>query len=169
MTPLRQKMINEMKIRNFSERTRHSYIEAVTGLARHYDLSPDRIDNEKIKAYLLHLMEERKLTWSSCNVAISGLRFFYTQVIRRDSIHLSMPARKKESKLPEVLSAEELELLFSSAATLKHRVLLITTYAAGLRVSEVTRLKVSDIDSKRMLIRIEQGNRGRIWTFDKLN
>ncbi len=157
MTQLRQKMINEMKVRNFAERTQQSYIETVAGLARHYNLSPEKISNDRVKEYILYLMQERKLSWNSCNVAISGMRFFYTHVIKRDSIHLSMPARKKESKLPEVLSSEELEFLFSCTETLKERALLMTTYAAGLRVSEVTSLKVKDINSKRMLIRVEQG------------
>ncbi len=157
MTPLRQKMINEMVLRRFSPKTQEAYVSAVAGLARFYKQSPEKIDKERIKAYLVHLMQDRKLSWSSCNVAVSGLRFFYTQTLGMDSMFLSIPPRKKDNRLPEILSAEELERLFSALTNQKHRTLLMTTYAAGLRVSEVVSLKVTDIDSKRMMIRVQQG------------
>jgi len=128
----------------------------VAGLARFYHQSPDRIGKEEIQAYLLYLMEEQKLAWSSCNIVVSGLRFFYTQTLGMDSMLLSIPARKKVTQLPEILSHRELEPLFTTAATPKHRALLMSTYAAGLRVSEVVRLRVTDIDSQRMMIRVEQ-------------
>ncbi len=157
MTPLRQKMINDMVLRRFSPKTQEAYVSAVAGLARFYKQSPEKIDKERIKAYLVHLMQDRKLSWSSCNVAVSGLRFFYTQTLGMDSMFLSIPPRKKDNRLPEILSAEELERLFSALTNQKHRALLMTTYAAGLRVSEVVSLKVTDIDSKRMMIRVQQG------------
>jgi site-specific recombinase XerD len=157
MTPLRQKMINEMTLRRFAPKTQEAYVAAVAGLARYYKQSPEKIDKEMIQDYLLHLMRERKLSWNSCNVAVSGLRFFYTQTLGMDSMYLSIPPRKKDSRLPEVLSAGELEKLFSTLTNQKHRVLLMTTYAAGLRVSEVVGLKVTDIDSERMMIRVQQG------------
>lgn len=157
MNPLRQSMIDEMKLRGFSSRTQQSYIDAVSGLARFYNASPERLNEEKVQAYLLHLMEERKLSWSSCNVAISGIRFFYGQTLDDISMCLAIPRRKKLNRLPEILSAEELGRLFGCALNLKHRILLMTTYAGGLRVSEVVRLKVNDIHSERMMIRVEQG------------
>ncbi len=157
MRPLRQKMINEMKLRRFAPKTQEAYVSAVAGLARHYNQSPDRIDKEKIQRYLLHLMEERKMSWSTCNVVVSGLRFFYIETLGRDSVYLGIPPRKKTSQLPEILSAGELKSLFASTVNPKNRTLLMTTYAAGLRVSESVKLKVTDIDSKRMMIRIEQG------------
>ncbi|MHC4321956.1 MAG: tyrosine-type recombinase/integrase [Planctomycetota bacterium] len=157
MTPLRQKMINEMTLRRFALKTQEAYVAAVAGLARYYNLSPEKIDKQMIQDYLLHLMKERKLSWNSCNVAVSGLRFFYNQTLGMDSMYLSIPPRKKDSKLPEIFSAGELEKLFSALTNQKHRVLLMTTYAAGLRVSEVVGLKVTDIDSNRMMIRVQQG------------
>lgn len=157
MTPLRQKMINEMKLRGFSVRTQQSYVDAVAGLARFFNQSPDRLNKEKLRAYLLHLMEERNLSWSSCNVAVSAFRFLYGETLGDDSMRLAIPPRKKVNQLPEILSAEELEDLFAGTANPKHRMLLMTTYAGGLRVSEVVKLKIKDIHSERMLIRVDQG------------
>lgn len=157
MTPLRQKMISEMTLRRFAPKTQEAYTAAVAGLARYYKESPEKISKKMIQDYLLYLMQEKKLSWSSCNVAISGLRFFYTQALGVDSMFLSIPPRKKDSTLPEIFSAGDLEKLLSALTNQKHRVLLMTTYAAGLRVSEVVGLKVTDIDSNRMMIRVQQG------------
>jgi len=157
MTPLRQKMINEMTLRRFAPKTQEAYVAAVAGLARYYKQSPEKIDKQMIQDYLLYLMEDRKLSWNSCNVAVSGIRFFYTQTLGMDSIYLSIPPRKSDSILPEIFSVEELEKLFSALSNQKHRTMLMTTYAAGLRVSEVVGLKVTDIDSNRMMIRVKQG------------
>ena len=157
MTPLRQKMINEMLLRRFSLKTQEAYVAAVMGLARHYKQSPEGITKQMIQDYLLYLMQKRKLSWSSCNVAVSGIRFFYIQTLGMDSMYLSIPPRKKDNKLPEILSMEELENLFAALTNQKHRTLLMTTYAAGLRVSEVVGLKLTDIDSERMMIRVQQG------------
>ena len=157
MKPLRQKMINDMKLRRFAQKTQDAYVSAVLGLAKHYNESPDLLDKEKIQKYLLHLMEERHLAWSTCNVAVAGMRFFYTQTLGRDAMHLGIPPMRSQSKLPEIFSFEELERLFKCATSLKNKALLMTTYGAGLRVSEVVNLKLSDIDSKRMTIRVRQG------------
>jgi integrase/recombinase XerD len=129
----------------------------VAGLANFYNLSPDKITTGQVKTYLLHLLDKRKLAWASCNVALNGLRFFYTHVLKKDEIVLSLPPQKIKSKLPEIFSEKELETLFMHADTFKNRVLLMTTYSGGLRVSEVVHLQVSDIDSGRMLIRVDQG------------
>jgi site-specific recombinase XerD len=157
MTSLRQKMIKEMTLREFSPRTQEAYLSAVAGLAKHYKQSPDKITKGMIREYLLYLIEERKLAWSSRNIVVSGLRFFYSHTIGKKSLSLSIPPRKQVTQLPEILSAEELESLFVALSNQKHRTLLMTTYAAGLRVSEVVGLKVTDIDSKRMMIRVQQG------------
>jgi site-specific recombinase XerD len=156
-------MINEMKLRRFAPKTQKSYISAVAGLSKFYNQSPDQINQERIRKYLLYLMEDRKLAWSTCNIVVSGLRFFYTNVLGIDSTTLDIPPRKKQKRLPEILTGEELERLFNHAGTPKTRILLMTTYSAGLRVSEVVRLKIEDIDSGRMTIRIQQskGNRDR--------
>jgi integrase/recombinase XerD len=157
MTPLRQKMIEEMKLRRFAQPTQEAYVSAVAGLARYYKQSPDLLDKEKIQKYLLHLMEERHLAWSTCNVAVAALRFFYTQTLGIDSLRLGIPPMKSQRKLPEIFSAEEIERLFKCALNRKRRAVLMTTYAAGLRVSEVVNLKLTDIDSSRMTIKVNQG------------
>jgi site-specific recombinase XerD len=150
-------MLEDMKLRRFAPNTQESYVSAVAGLAKYYKQSPDLIDKEKIQAYLLHLMEERKLSWGTCNIVVSALRFFYTQTLGMDSMHLGIPPMKTQTKLPEVLSVEEITRLFQCTRNLKHRVILMTTYAAGLRVSEVVNLMLKDIDSRRMTIRVCQG------------
>ncbi len=156
MGALRTKMIEEMELRNFSPRTEQSYVSAMVGLAKYYRQSPDQLTQEQIRAYLLHL-KERGLSPSSRNVAISGLKFFYHQILGWNEQRLFLPPRKRSWRLPEVLSPKEVERLLLAAVKLRDRCLLMTAYATGLRVSELVRLKVSDIDSARMMIRVEQG------------
>ena len=157
MKPLRQKMINDMKLRRFAQKTQEAYVSAVAGLAKYYNQSPDLLDKEKIQAYLLHLMDERRLSWSTCNVVVCGIRFFYLQTLGIDSMRLGIPPMRAQKKLPEILSFQEIQRLLKCATSLRNRVLLMTTYGAGLRVSEVVNLKLSDIDSCRMMIRVRQG------------
>ncbi|MBW1811956.1 MAG: site-specific integrase [Deltaproteobacteria bacterium] len=161
MTPLRQKMINDMKVRGFSERTQEAYVYAVKGLAKHLHRSPELISQEEVQSYLLNLQEKRQLAWSTCNQAASALRFFFGVTLDNPAMALWIPPRKKKKQLPEILSAQELERLFAVTENPKHRLMLMTAYAAGLRVSELTVLKVSDIDSQRMMIRVEQGKGNR--------
>jgi len=150
-------MIKAMKLRGFAENTQGSYLLSVEGLAKFYWKSPDKIGKDKVQTYLLHLSDERKLSWSSCDVARSALRFFYKDVLEREEVRLWIPPRKGESKLPDILSGEEVERLLNVPMIPKHRALLMTTYGGGLRASEVVHLQVKDIDSNRMVIRIEQG------------
>lgn len=157
MGALRERMEREMVLRRLSLRTRQSYSEAVAALAKHYHRSPDRLTARQIQDYLLYLIEERELAHSSCKVALHGLRFFYHETLKRAELEFGIPPARMPQKLPQILSREEIERLFAGARLYKHRVLLMTTYAAGLRVSEVCALKVTDIDSQRMTIRIEQG------------
>jgi integrase/recombinase XerD len=157
MTQLRQRMIDEMTLRGFSLRTHESYLGAVTDLARYYKKSPDQLNVDDVRQYLLHLERERQLSWSSLNVAVSGLRFFYFDTLKWEPVAMEIPRRQKQTRLPEVLSREEVDRLLGTVTNLKHRMLLTTTYAAGLRLNEVIHLRVSDLDSSRMLIRVEQG------------
>ena len=157
MSMLREKMIDEMKLRGLSSNTQTAYVHAVAGLAKHYNRSPDRIREDEVRAYLLYLTEERKLAWSSCNVAAAALRFFYGATLGLESVQNFIPPRKSHKKLPEVLSTEEVKQLFSVTINPKHRALLMTAYSGGLRVSEIVNLKVTDIDSQRMMIRVRQG------------
>ena len=157
MTPLRQRMIDDMSVRGLSENTRKSYLSAMTGLSRHYRRSPDRIEAREIQDYLLFLHNTRGLSWRSCNTIRHGLRFFYRITLELPDPHLYVPGAKQPSKLPEILNHDELVRLFTVATNPKHRALLMTAYAAGLRASELTRLRVCDIDSGRMALRVDQG------------
>jgi integrase/recombinase XerD len=157
MTPLRAQMIRDMQLQRLAPKTQKAYVTAVAGLAKFYQCSPDRLRPEQIRTYLHHLLVERRLAWSSCNQAAAGLKFFYTKTLGWDVLHLHLPPRTGRSQLPQILSIEELQRLFTQAKNPRHRVLLMTTYAAGLRVGEVVRLKLTDIESERLLLRIEQG------------
>ncbi|MBM3226436.1 MAG: hypothetical protein FJZ47_21950 [Candidatus Tectomicrobia bacterium] len=157
MTPLRTQMIHEMPLQRLAPQTQKASVTAVAGFATFYDCSPDRLRPEYIRTYLHHLLVERRLAWSACHQAAAGLKFFYTKTLGWDVLHLNLPPRTGRSPLPHILSIEELQCLFTHARNPRHRVLLMTTYAAGLRVSEVVRLRLTDIDSDRLLLRVEQG------------
>ena len=156
MGALREKMIEEMKLRNFSPRTQQAYTGAMIALVKHYRRSPGQLSQDEIRAYLLHL-QERGLSASSRNVAISGMKFFYHQILGWNEKQLFIPPRKRSWQLPEVLSQKEVERLVLATTKQRDRCLLMTAYASGLRVSELVRLKLSAIDSHRMMIRVEQG------------
>jgi len=150
-------MVREMQLRRFAPGTQEAYVHGVVELARFYHRSPDQLNQEEVRGYLLHLMTVRKLDWSTVNVASAALRFFYVQVLGTPQVAWAIPPRKRPRRLPEVLSAEEVQCLFAAAGCLKHRVLLMTAYAGGLRVSELVRLRVKDIDSSRMMLRVCAG------------
>ena len=157
MTTLREKMAAEMQLRRFSENTQESYLRSVTGLASHYGISPDTITGDQLKSYVLFLINKRKLGWSSINVITTGIRFFYTEVLGRKDMSLAIPPRKTPRSLPEIFSRSELIALFGSIVNIKHRTMLMAAYGCGLRVSEVISLKVANIDSSRMMVRICHG------------
>ena len=157
MTPLRKKMIAEMQLRRFSLNTQESYLRSVTELAKHYNKSPDCIRNEQLKEYVLFLTNEKNLCWRSINNKTSGIRFLFEKILNRKDVSLAIPPRKTPRQLPEILGADELVRLFESVNNIKHKTILMTAYACGLRVSEVINLKVGDIDSSRMMVRVEHG------------
>lgn len=157
MTPLRQKMINDMKLRRLALSTQNLYIHAVKDLAKYYHRSPDLISEEEAHYYLLYLQEERKLEWGSCNCMAAGLNFFYKTTLQYDNVRFKIPKRKQARKLPTIFSRPDLKKLFEAADTLRNRVMLITAYSAGLRVSELVSLKLKHIESSRKLIRVDQG------------
>lgn len=156
MTPLRRRMIDDMALRNFAPGTIAVYVNCVARFARHFGMSPDRLGPDDVRAFLLHLIQQRKVSWSYYNQHLQALRFLYNTTLGRDWVlkHLACPKRPK--RLPVVLSPDELTRFFAAIGGLKHRALLMTAYAAGLRVSEVSRLRVADIDSQRMVLRIRQ-------------
>jgi len=161
MTALRQQMTDDMVLRGLSAKTQEAYLRVVTRLATFYGRSPDRISEREIQTYLLHLYREKRFSHSTCNVAVAGLRFFYHVTLRRQSTGFVIPAAHEPSKLPEILTREELTRLFSRTIRPKHRTLLLTAYAAGLRVSEVVALQLSDIDAERGVLRVRQGKGAR--------
>jgi integrase/recombinase XerD len=158
---LRDRMIEEMKLRNFSAATQKSYLYTVTRLAKYYRRPPDQLDREEIRSFLVHLTTERKLSPNTMNGFICGLRFFYNETLGWDETKLFIPPRKKSSSLPEVFSPSEVVRLIDAARGLKQRVLLMTAYSAGLRVGELVKLKIIDIDAARMTIRVKQGKGGK--------
>lgn len=157
MTELREKMIKAMELRNFSPRTHTAYLSAVTNLTKHYKKSPEGITQEEVEDYLLYLKKERKLSFSTRNQAISGLKFFFNETIKNPDMQLRLPRRKTPVKLPEVLSVDEVKRVINAPSNIKHRMILMTTYSAGLRVSELVRLEPRHIVSSRMLILVEDG------------
>ncbi len=154
---LRNRMIDEMTLRNFAPTTQQAYLYSVTRLAKYYKRPPDQLDKEQIRSYLLYLINERKLSPNTMTMLIAGLRFFYNETLEWDETKLFIPPRKKTSHLPEVLSPNEVARLIDAARGFKQRVLLMTAYSAGLRVSELVNLELRHIDRERMTIRVEQG------------
>jgi site-specific recombinase XerD len=161
MSPLRKQMQADMVLRGLASRTQDAYMAAIAGLARHYRRSPEHLTEEEVQQYLLHLIQERKLAWSSTNQAACALRFFFHVTLKRPDAGFTIPSRKTPSKLPEILSRCEVDAIIGACTCLRHRALLMTIYAAGLRVTEACLLKVSDIDSTRMMIRVANGKGGK--------
>ena len=157
MTPLRQRMLQDMGIRNLAENTQLSYLQQVAAFANHFHRSPEALGPEQVRAYQVHLVEDRKLAASSICIAVSALRFLYKVTLKRPWAPDEIPMPKKPFKLPVVLSPAEVLHFLSCVGNLKHCTILTTTYAAGLRISEATHLKVVDIDSQRMVLRVDQG------------
>lgn len=157
MKPLREAMIKMMKLRNFAPRTQQAYLTAVEKLARYYKRSPDLITVGEVQDYLIHLQEDQGLSFSSCNQAKSGIVFFFTYVLKNTQLAVTTPGRRTVKKLPQVLSKEEVSNVLNAVPHFRDRLCLELIYSAGLRTEEVIRLKVQDIDSARMTIRIVQG------------
>ena len=156
MSPLRRRMTEDMTIRNLSPATQQSYIHAVSKFSRHFGHSPERLGLEDVRAYQVHLIS-KGVSWASLNQVVCALRFFYGVTLGCDSIPERIAYAREPRKLPPVLSADEVVRFLEAVSSLKARIALTTAYAAGLRVSEVTGLKAADIDSDRMVIRVECG------------
>lgn len=157
MGALRKQMDGDLVVRGMSVRTREAYLGAVARLAKHYGRRPDLVSEAEVQQYLLHLIEQRKLAWSSCNIVAQGLKFFYRVTLKRAEAQFAIPCARQPQKLPQILSREEVVSLIENTLNAKHRAILMTAYGAGLRLNEICHLKVSDIDSDRMTIRVEQG------------
>lgn len=158
MSSLRQRMIEDMQVRNLSPHTQTSYVQQVSLFARYFSQSPEALGPEEIRAYQVYLTNEKQLATGSILIAVAALRFLYKVTLQKDwSLGDVIPAPKKPQKLPIVLSPEEVLQFLGCVPGVKHRAILTTCYAAGLRISEAVRLKITDIDSQRMVLRVEQG------------
>jgi integrase/recombinase XerD len=158
MTVLRQRMTEDMQVRNLSPHTQASYLQQVSLFARYFGTSPDALTTEHIRTYQIYLTNEKKLATSSIHVAVAALRFLYRITLKKEwTFAEDIPLPKKAQKLPVVLSPEEVVHFLGCVDRGKHRVILTTCYAAGLRISEAVRLKAAAVDSARMVIRVDQG------------
>ena len=161
MTHLRQLMLDELQRRNYSPNTVRSYIHAVEDFSKYFHRSPERLGPSHIREYQVHLFRDRKLSPVTIQSRCAALRFLFVKALRRPYLLDKIPFPKRPKKLPTVLSPEEVARLIDSARNLMHRTMLMTLYATGLRRAELCHLKVSDIDSERMVIHVHQGKGSR--------
>ncbi len=152
MKPLRAKFYEFMQLKDFSPVTQKSYLQAVISLSKYFNESPEKICQEQIFQYVLHLQNDKKLSFSSCNVALSAFKCFYNQFLNNGTIVLKVPSRKSPKKLPIVYSQQEVQNIIQCTTQPKYRVMFMTAYGTGLRLKELVNLKVKDIDSQRMTI-----------------
>lgn len=159
-TPLRQKLIEVLTLKGYSARTIDTYVCVVRQLAKHYRRSPDQIGDKEIRAYLLHRRNVGRYSWSSLNVTINGLRFFYSEVLERDLGQLKgvLPRMRHPVRRPQIYSLDEVQqLLQEGFVNPKYRAFFMTLYGTGLRLNEGCHLKTKHVDRQRMVIRVEQG------------
>lgn len=154
---LRTRLMEDLRIRNYSERTVEIYVRCVAAFAKYFGRSPEVLNEGHIREYQRYLVEEKKASWTFFNQTVCALRFFYKKTLKKDWLVEHIPFPKREKRLPEVLSVGEVSKLFDCVRTMKSRTILQTMYAAGLRLSEALRLRPNDIDSVRMVIRVQQG------------
>jgi len=165
MTSLRQRMTEDMQVRNLALNTQTSYVQQVSLFARHFDKPPEQLGPEDIRAYQVYLTKERKLATGSVLIAVAALRFLYKVSLKKDwTFEDVIPTPKKPERLPVILSPEDVLHFLGCVGSPKHRAILTSCYAAGLRISECIHLKATDIDSQRMVIRVDQGKVRRIAT-----
>ena len=157
MTQLRQRMLEDMAVRNLAANTQSTYVQQILAFANFFHRPPEELGPEEIRTYQVFLTQTRKLSPSSISVATGALRFLYKVTLKRDWAVEEIPMPKRPFRLPVILSREEVMRFLDSVHNLKHRTILMTAYAAGLRISEATHLKVTDVDSQRMMLRVDQG------------
>src|SRR2546426_258596 len=160
ISPLRRRMIEDMTVRNLSPATQQSYLNAVSKFSRYFSRSPDRLGLEDVRAYQVHLVATG-ISWGALNQIVCALRFFYGVTLGHNEIPERIPYARTPRTLPEVLGADEVVRFLEAVPSLKTRTALTTAYAAGLRASETVGLKVANIDSSRMVIRVEHGKGGK--------
>lgn len=161
MSPLRQRMLEDMQLRNFSAETQRSYVHYVAEFAQYYNISPDQLSLDDIRAYHLYLIQQRQLSPSSINTFISAVKFLYIVTLEMPWSSRQFPYMKVPQTQPEILSQEEVVEFFRHIGILKHRAVLMLCYGSGLRISEAVSVKVAQIDPARMLIHVKQGKGGK--------
>jgi site-specific recombinase XerD len=154
-------MLEELQRRNYSQTTVNTYLKVVEDFARHFGRPPDKLGKEQLRAYQVHLLQERKLGVRTVGLHTAALRFFFCKTLKRMYPVEEVPYPRAPRRLPIILTREEATRLIDSASNLFHRAMLITMYSTGMRRAELCRLKVEDIDSTRMLIHIRQGKGGK--------
>jgi integrase/recombinase XerD len=161
VTRLRKMMLEELQRRNYSEITTRKYLRVVSDFAKHFGKSPDKLGPNELRTYQAYLLRERKLTPGAAVNCVAALRFFFVKTLKRHQFREFLPYPKDRRRLPTVLSQEEVSRLINAAGNLFRRTLLMTLYGTGMRRSELARLKVGDIDSQRMIIRVVAGKGGK--------
>jgi integrase/recombinase XerD len=157
MTPLRQRMLEDLQLRNYSPHTIRCYLRCVADFAKHFGVSPAHLGPEQVRTYQLFLVQDKQVSWTSVVQTVCALRFFYRITFGRPAMLEYIPHPQRPFTLPTLLSQVEVAALLRASPMLKHRAILTTLYAAGLRVSELCQLQVTDIDSARMVLRVRQG------------
>lgn len=157
MSELREEVLLRMRLKGFSEKTIESYIHAMVELARFFWKPLDTLVCGQVQMFLDHLISVRRLAWATINVYFSAYRFLYQEVLKRPKTEFTIPSRGRSGTRPGVLSVEEVRRIIKAPRNVKHRALLAVTYGSGLRVSEVVRVRVSDVDRGRLMLRVEQG------------
>jgi integrase/recombinase XerD len=161
VTPLRKRMIENMQMRNFAPKTIRIYVDVVARFARYFGKSPELLGAEEVRRYLLHLVQDKKVAWATYKQALAALRYLYRWVLDGPEVVQDIRCPRPERRLPVVLSFDEVQRFLVAIPSFKQRMILMTAYAAGLRISEVVHLEVTDIDSQRMVIHVRQGKRNK--------
>jgi len=160
MGKLRDQMLVDLQLRGATPRTQKTYLREVSNFAKYFNRSPKELGEGELKEYMLYLMKERHLSDGTFRFYVAALKFLYRTTLKREWVVEKIKCPKRKRKLPVVLDISEVESLFSVTTNLKHKAILMITYSSGLRVSETARLKMTDIDSKRMMVRVRQGKGG---------
>ena len=160
MGKLRDQMLVDLQLSGAKPRTQKTYLREVENLAKYFNRSPEELGEDELKEYMLYLMKERNLSDGTYRFYVAALKFLYRTTLKREWVVEKIKCPKRKRKLPVVLDISEVESLFSVTTNLKHKAILMITYSSGLRVSETARLKMTDIDSKRMMVRVRQGKGG---------
>jgi len=157
MTPLRQRMTEELRLGNYSRHTERAYLAAVERFANYFDRSPAQMGAEEVREYCIYLVEDRRVAWNTYSIELSALRFLYHKTLKRNRLLEGISCPKGEQRLPVVLSCEEIKQFFDATETLKQKALFMCAYSCGLRISELASLRIEDIDSQRMAIHVRLG------------